>query len=89
MPSGATLYEISWEGEIPPKTWVRAQVRFAGSQTDLEVVEWTGPKGPDTWSENGDTLPETAQGRWIQYRLALGATNSLGTPRITRVDLTC
>lgn len=45
-------------------------------------------QGPDTWFENGDTLPETAQGRWAQYRLALGATNSLSTPRVTSVELT-
>lgn len=88
LPADASPASISWEAEIPPKTWVRAQIRFAGSQTDLEAAEWTGPQGPDTWFENGDPLPETAQGQWVQYRLALGATNSLGTPRVTRVDLT-
>jgi hypothetical protein len=88
LPADAKPSAISWEGEVPSKTWVRAQLRFADSPAGLEDAEWTGPQGQDTWFEDGESLPETARGLWVQYRLALGATNSLSTPRVTSVDLT-
>jgi hypothetical protein len=87
LPAGATPSAISWEGEVPPKTWVRAQLRFADSSSELEAAEWAGPQGLDTWYQGGEPVPESSQGRWVQYKLALGATSSLSTPRITRVDL--
>jgi hypothetical protein len=87
LPADAWPASISWEAEIPPKTWVKAQLRFAASPSELEAAEWIGPQGHGTWFKNGESLPETARGRLVQYGLSLGATNSLSTPRVTRVDL--
>jgi len=87
LPADAWPVSISWEAEIPPKTWVKAQLRFAASPSELEAAEWIGPQGHGTWFKNGESLPETARGRLVQYGLSLGATNSLSTPRVTRVDL--
>ena len=49
---------------------------------------WMGNNGPDTWFANYDIIPpEQYKGTWIQYRLALGAKNSLSTPRIHDVRI--
>lgn len=88
LPSGATVTKIAWEAEIPAKTWVKAQLRSAHTQEGLPVAPWLGPNGPDTWFDNGQTVPSGQfQGRWLQYRLALGAANGVSTPRVTEVAI--
>ena len=90
VPEGSRVTGISWNGEVPHKTWVKAQLRFAEQQENLQNASWAGPDGEGTWfeQENGAALEHDRSGRWVQYRLALGATNSCGTPRIDRVDIT-
>ena len=34
-----------WEADEPPKTWVRAKLRFAPTAAALEQAAWVGP-GP-------------------------------------------
>ena len=88
LPEGSAGTSISWEGEMPAKTWVKAQLRSASSEQALGEAAWQGPSGPASWYENGEkTTGSESRGRWLQYKLALGATNSLSTPRITRVDV--
>ena len=85
MPSaGMTVRGIDWDTELPPKTWVRAQVRSAKSHQALESAVWHGAAGAGSWCEPGEQ-PANLTGPWIQYRLALGATNSAATPRISEV----
>ena len=51
-----------------------------------ETSEWMGPKGPGSRYCSGQDIPSgRVKGRWIQYRLALGAEKSLRTPRVTEV----
>ena len=88
LPDGSAVASISWEAETRPKTWVKAQLRFAATKQGLETVPWTGPNGPNTWYEKthlatGRDGPQ----RWVQYRLALGSANSVSTPRVTQVDV--
>ena len=88
LPEGSSSASISWEAETPAKTWVKAQLRSAGTKESLAAAPWEGPDGTDTWSESGQPASATERlGRWVQYRLALGATNSLSTPRVTQVDV--
>lgn len=89
LPRAARLRSIAWEAATPPKTWVRAQVRVAASREALGASPWVGPGGEDTWYECGAVVgDEAALGSWVQYRLALGATNGCGTPRVSEVRLT-
>ena len=84
LPEGASLTNVSWQAEVPAKTWVKAQVRSAGSTDALDDVDWAGGAS----FENGDHVPESAaRGPWVQYKLALGAVNGGRTPRVTRVDV--
>lgn len=63
-------------GEIPPKTWVKVVVRVADTKDALEKAAWHAPEGVSVRS-----------GAYLQYRLELGATLSLRTPRITKVEI--
>ena len=86
LPEAARATAISWQAQIPNKTWVRAQVRFGITSEALENSTWQGPSGVCTWFENGqEILPSEQTGEWIQYRLALGAVNGLSTPRVHEV----
>ena len=88
LPEGSQVTSISWEAVIPAKTWVKAQLRYAGAREDLEAARWDGPDGEGSWYDKGQwRQARERKCRWVQYRLALGATNSLSTPRVTRVDI--
>lgn len=80
------LTGVAWEGDIPEKTWVRAQIRTAESASGLEHAAWQGPGSETDWfvDESPVSIP---LGGVVQYRLALGATNGVATPRITQVRL--
>jgi len=79
LPTGARVTGIAWEADTPPKTWVKAQLRVADSCGGLTSAPWQG------WYENGASLD--LHGRWVQYRLALGAINAVTTPRVRQVDV--
>ena len=88
LPERASVDSISWHAEVPDKTWVRAQLRYAPSAESLEACVWLGPKGEDTWFENEQLVGLATDGaRWVQYRLVLGAINSGRTPRVTQVNV--
>ena len=88
LPKGVSVTKIAWEAETPSKTWVKAQLRFADTQEGLEESPWIGVEGERSWFENHQNVQTSASaGTWVQYRLALGATNSGCTPRVTEVNI--
>jgi hypothetical protein len=89
LPPGSQVSGIGWLADLPPKTDVRAQLRSAESEAALQAAPWQGPRGPESWFEEGERLaPGRLSGPWIQYRLALGATNAVSTPRVREVSVT-
>ena len=87
LPEGVRATAISWEADVPPKTWVKAQVRSAETKEGLDGSAWDGGDRRDRWLESGEPVAELGRGRWVQYRLALGAVNGGRTPRVSRVDV--
>ena len=88
LPAGARVTRIAWEAETPPRTWVKAQLRFGGTTAELEMAAWQGPDGDAEWYERPQAVQAVeSAGQWVQYRLALGAWNGCGTPRVTAVDV--
>lgn len=88
LPASVSVKTVRWEATCLPKTWVRAQLRFASSREGLALSRWQGPNGSDGWFENGQAAKRLGQdGRWLQYRLALGAINGGCTPRVTAVTV--
>ena len=89
LPERTRAQRISWETELPLRTWVRAQLRAAATEETLGAAGWQGPDGSaQSWYESGEELSGVA-GPWIQYRLALGAFNSGCTPRVEAVHVEC
>lgn len=74
----ARLIAAHVEAEIPPKTWVRLTVRCATNEAELNDAPWKDAAN--------FKIPA---GCLLQYRLELGATLSLRSPRVTEVRLTC
>ena len=88
LPAGARVTEIAWEAETPPRTWVKAQLRFGDTAAELETAAWQGPDGDTEWYERPQAVQAVeSAGQWVQYRLALGAWNGCGTPRVTAVNV--
>ncbi len=87
-PDQSRPMRISWTADVPPGTWVKAQVRHADREAELDAAPWLGPAGAGSWFASGQAVPaDIGAGSWIQYRLALGAINSGMTPRVTEVRL--
>ena len=87
LPDGAGVTRVSWEAELGPRTWVKAQLRTAQTEEGLESAPWTGPDGEDSWYEAPQDVAGERRARWVQYRVALGAFNAGSTPRVTQVDV--
>ena len=74
LPPGEVVQDVSWEASVPSGTWVEAHLRFAASESGLTAAPWLAPR-------------EAAAhpGKWLQYRLSLGADKAMSTPRVTEV----
>ncbi len=88
LPDGVKVTGISWEADIQIKTWVKAQVRCGESIQELQDAAWQGSDGVDTWfSEPTESAGIVLTGKFVQYRLALGAINGCNTPRVKSVTV--
>ena len=88
LPAGAAITSIDWDVDLGPKTWVESRIRCGADRAAVERAAWHGPDGPEGWYRGGQSLaPSATTGRWVQYQLALGATNGGSTPRVTEVRL--
>lgn len=86
LPDETWATRISWAADIPAKTWVKAQIRFASSEEELRRAGWQGDAGPESWLVNGQPFGVALRpAGWIQYRLALGAVNGGNSPRVSEV----
>ncbi len=89
LPGLAKVNDIRWTAVTPSRTWVKAQLRCAVDAETLDRSPWTGPGGvAGAWFSGSGAEPACAlEGRWVQYRLALGAVNGCGTPRVSEVSV--
>ena len=74
--SAVTVRTAEVIADCPPKTWVKLLVRSASTKEELESAQWREPVGVNV-----------AKGGYLQYRLELGATLSLSTPRVKKVSI--
>lgn len=89
-PESGVVRSVSWDGTVPPKTWVHAEIRSATNKDDLVNAQWLESDDAPGHLDSGESMTASFQrkrvlGPWIQYRLALGAVNGCRTPRITAV----
>ncbi len=76
-----TVSSLSWEGECTSTSWVELQIRAAATEDTLSDTPWTDV-------ENGADISALGLTGFVQYRLALCAKCSCGTPRIQKVTVT-
>ncbi|MBI2502533.1 MAG: VCBS repeat-containing protein [Candidatus Latescibacteria bacterium] len=86
LPPGHRLCEVSWDAQLPPQSWVRLQLRSAPTRAGLAGVPWQGPEGEGSWYKNYQRVGGL-RGKWVQYRLALGARQCGASPRVREVVL--
>ncbi len=69
------------EMELPEKCWVKIRFRGAENANAMDAQTWS------QWFDlaGGAELPEFTGAVCWQYQLALGSTNSLRTPRISKI----
>jgi len=80
IPAGISKTAARWEGTIPDSCWVRIQFRSGFDLVSLSETAWS-----DWYGEGANDFKAAPQDCLLQYRLALGARCSCGTPRITSV----
>lgn len=78
LPPETEVISVCWQGQCTSTSWVEIEVRAAKDQSLLEHVPWVAV-------EPGVDLRGMDLTGVIQYRLALCAKCSCGTPRITEV----
>lgn len=88
LPEVSKITGISWKADLQKKTWIKAQIRTAGTKEQLESSPWLGKNGNNSWFETSGSFDiDAPKGRWVQYKLALGAINGCNTPRISEVRI--
>ncbi|MFH1006833.1 MAG: VCBS repeat-containing protein [Candidatus Latescibacterota bacterium] len=91
--TGLKPVRLSWKADIPEKTQIKFQLRWAESVEKLEAAPWAGPAGEDSFyeepAEEIGTVGEAA--RWLQYKAILVSLNGCRSPRLeeVRVDFKC
>ena len=80
-PENAKADKLGWVAANGKKTWVRMQLRCAGTPDGLENAPWSES------FENGADVSDLNLTGYIQYRLELGAKCGCGTPRVTEVSI--
>lgn len=79
---------IGWDADIQKETWVKMQVRFAPSKEALKTAPWIGERGKGSWFTMNHTAIRSKQtGKWMQYRLALGARDGGNSPLVKSVRI--
>ncbi len=81
VPAGKKAVKASWVAENGKKTWVKIQLRCADSIDALEKAQWS-----ESFESGSDISALNLKG-FIQYKLELGATCGVGTPRVTEVTI--
>ncbi len=87
LPGITRVTQLSWDAQMQPKTWVKAQIRSASSRDALSQATWLGPDGAASWFEETMPVNVAVAGEWLQFRLVLGALNSGCSPRVRAVHV--
>jgi len=80
---------ISWLAEVPQKTQLKFQLRWAEREADLEKANWYGPGGENTYYETSGAAVRGVPGaaRFLQYRATFASLNGCLSPRLREVAI--
>ncbi len=85
--NGRTPTHLSGTAQIPEKTQLRFQLRWADNEQQLADTDWLGPAGPGSfYDEPGRPIVNPPQpSRWLQYKATFVSLNGTRTPRLEEV----
>jgi len=91
-PLGGQLpVRISWDAEVPDKTALKFQLRWAETEPGLESAPWRGPDGEGSFYERpGQVISRAHTGvNWMQYQTVFFSLNGCRSPKLreVRIDL--
>ena len=80
---------IAWKAEVPDRTDLKFELRWAATDSELENEPWRGPKGEGTFYERpGATVTGVDSGSaWLQYRATFHSPDGCRSPKLTCVDI--
>ena len=70
---GLTPTRLSWKANVPDKTHLNFQLRWARRKEELMHANWRGPAGADSYYDRSSTPLQGVDraARWLQYRAVL------------------
>lgn len=80
LPEGTKVQSVTWEGYCTSTSWVELEIRCAEKESEIEGAEWRQV-------ECGSDITNMGISGAVQYRVALCAKCSCGTPRIESVSV--
>lgn len=88
---GGKPTRIHWDAEVPDKTGLKFQLRWARRLDDLPHAAWTGPDGQGTFfKESGLAAPGIGGDvQWLQYKAIFVSPNGCRSAKLreVRIDL--
>ena len=82
---------ISWDADVPDKTALKFQLRWAETEQGLASAPWRGPDGEESFYErSGQEIRQAETGAaWLQYKAVFVSPNGCRSPELreVRIDL--
>lgn len=84
--SSQPTIRVAWDGDVPETCWIRIEARWVAEGDDPATASWHPLPAISGSAAEGIVAARVAAGA-LQYRLFLGARESIATPRISRVTV--
>jgi len=85
--NGRRPTRIQWDADVPPKTTLAFQLRWALNKAGIEDASWHGPEGAGSYYEHSgqQIIDFDPTGRWLQYRAIFSYLNGCRSPKLREV----
>jgi len=80
---GRVATRLSWTAVTPPKTQLKFELRWAGSEEALVAAPWSG-----IYEQSGAALtPPAESGQWLQYLATFVSPNGASSAQLEEVRI--
>ena len=80
---GRQATRLSWTAVTPPKTQLKFELRWAGSEAALAAAPWSG-----MYEQSGAAItPPAESGQWLQYRASFVSLNGASSAQLEEVRI--
>jgi hypothetical protein len=87
--AGPSPARIRWDADVPAKTALTFQLRWAATEQELESATWLGPAGEDSFYDHSGQPVSTpaGAGSWLQYKAVFYSTDGCRTAKLREVAI--